>query len=135
MGSDAVGFFVEAMDADPPSPGSRRRWWSDVKRLHAEGLRAYGREWPARLAFSVRSGNQCAALLTIAIRRHAGRAAMGRSPDDLAAEMLRLPRPTGALAPPAARAHGTSEPGNSATDSLSADTEKRHDALRIRRAT
>jgi len=48
---------------------------------------------------------------------------MGRSPDDLAAEMLRLLGPQ-ADAPAAAARLAVVRTGNSSPDSLSADTEK-----------
>src|SRR3977135_1208868 len=91
MGSDAVGFFVEAMTL------TRRR--QDLAplgeraggRLHAEGLRSYAAEMAARGWHSRHDPETSArAFWTIAIGVTLEGQAMGRSPDDLAAEMLRL---------------------------------------------
>src|SRR5712664_2473471 len=124
MGSDAVGFFVEAMTL------SRRRQdlaplvERTVERLHAEGLRAYAAEmaahgWHSRLDPETSARR----FWTIAIGVTLEGQAMGRSPDDLAAEMLRLLGPQ-ADAPPAAARLTVVKTGNSAPDSLSADKEK-----------
>jgi len=88
-----------------------------VERLHAEGSAApMGRDGRARLAFSFDPGNQCAALLdrsrsAITLEGQA----MGRSPDDLAAECCAaVPQ---ADAPPAAARLTVVRTDNSATDS------------------
>src|SRR6266436_5906708 len=95
-----------------------------VERLHAEGLRVYAAEMAAH-GWHSRFDPETSArrFWTIAIGVTLEGQAMGRSPDDLAAEMLRLLGPQ-ADAPPAAARLTVVRTGNSAPDSLSADTEK-----------
>src|ERR1700675_3778141 len=91
MGSDAVGFFVEAMTR------TRRRQQlaplveRTVERLHTEGLRAYAAEmaahgWHSRLDAETSARRFWAIAIGVTLEGHA----MGRAPDHLAAEMLRL---------------------------------------------
>src|ERR1700724_4823114 len=91
MGSDAVGFFVEAMtltrrrqDLAPPVERT-------VERLHAEGLRAYAAEmaargWHSRLDPETSARRFWAIAIGVTLEGHA----MGRAPEQLATEMLRL---------------------------------------------
>jgi AcrR family transcriptional regulator len=124
MGSDAVGFFVEAMTLTRRRQDLAPLVERTVERLHAEGLRAYAAEmaahgWHSRLDPETSARR----FWTIAIGVTLEGQAMGRSPDDLAAEMLRLLGPQ-ADAPPAAARLTVVKTGNSAPDSLSADKEK-----------
>jgi AcrR family transcriptional regulator len=124
MGSDAVGFFVEAMTLTRRRQDLAPLVERTVERLHAEGLRAYAAEMAAH-GWHSRFDPETSArrFWTIAIGVTLEGQAMGRSPDDLAAEMLRLLGPQ-ADAPPAAARLTVVGTGNSAPDSLSADTEK-----------
>ena len=124
MGSDAVGFFVEAMTLTRRRQDLAPLVERTVERLHAEGLRAYAAEmaahgWHSRLDPETSARR----FWTIAIGVTLEGQAMGRSPQDLAAEMLRLLGPQ-ADAPPAAARLTVVKTGNSAPDSLSADKEK-----------
>ena len=123
MGSDAVGFFVEAMTLTRRRQDLAPLVERTVERLHAEGLRAYAAEmaahgWHSRLDPETSARR----FWTIAIGVTLEGQAMGRSPDDLAAEMLRLLGPQ-ADAPPAAARLTVVRTGNSAPESP-ADTEK-----------
>src|SRR5437763_2442692 len=88
MGSDAVGFFVEAMTL------SRRRQdlaplvERTVERLHAEGLRAYAAQMAAR-GWHSRLDPETSArrFWTIAIGVTLEGQARGRSPEELAPEL------------------------------------------------
>ena len=91
MGADAVGFFVEAMTLTRRRQDLAPLVERTVERLHAEGLRAYAAEMAAR-GWQSRLDPETSArrFWTIAIGVTLEGQAMGRSPDDLAAEMLRL---------------------------------------------
>src|SRR5712672_2402428 len=124
MGSDAVGFFVEAMTLTRRRQDLAPLVERTVERLHAEGLRAYAAEmaargWHSRLDPETSARRFWAIAIGVTIEGQA----MGRPADDLAAEMLRLLGPQ-ADAPPAAARLSIVGSGNSAPDSLSADTEK-----------
>jgi AcrR family transcriptional regulator len=121
MGSDAVGFFVEAMTLTRRRQDLAPLVERTVERLHAEGLRAYAAEmaargWHSRLDPETSARRFWAIAIGVTLEGHA----MGRSPDDLAAEMLRLIG-TQAEAPPGAAqlrivdaeksASGNSSPG------------------------
>ena len=91
MGSDAVGFFVEAMTLTRRRQDLAPLVERTVERLHAEGLRAYAGEmaargWHSRLDPETSARRFWAVAIGVTLEGHA----MGRSPDDLAAEMLRL---------------------------------------------
>ena len=91
MGSDAVGFFVEAMTLTRRRQDLAPLVERTVERLHAEGLRAYAAEmaahgWHSRLDPETSARR----FWTIAIGVTLEGQAMGRSPGDLAVEMLRL---------------------------------------------
>lgn len=103
MGADAVGFFVEAMTLTRRRQDLAPLVERTVERLHAEGLRAYAAEMAAR-GWQSRLDPETSArrFWTIAIGVTLEGQAMGRSPKDLAAEMLRLLGPQ-ADAPEAAR--------------------------------
>ncbi len=90
-GADAVGFFVEAMTLTRRRQDLAPLVERTVERLHAEGLRAYAAEMAAR-GWQSRLDPETSArrFWTIAIGVTLEGQAMGRSPDDLAAEMLRL---------------------------------------------
>ena len=124
MGSDAVGFFVEAMTLTRRRQDLAPLVERTVERLHAEGLRAYAAEMTAH-GWHSRFDPETSArrFWTIAIGVTLEGQAMGRSPQDLAAEMLRLLGPQ-ADAPAAAARLAVVRTGNSSPDSLSADTEK-----------
>jgi AcrR family transcriptional regulator len=90
-GSDAVGFFVEAMTLTRRRQDLAPLVERTVERLHAEGLRAYAAEmaargWHSRLDPETSARRFWAIAVGVTLEGHA----MGRSPDDLAAEMLRL---------------------------------------------
>jgi AcrR family transcriptional regulator len=91
MGSDAVGFFVEAMTLTRRRQDLAPLVERTVERLHSEGLRAYAAEmaargWRSRLDPDTSARRFWAIAIGVTLEGHA----MGRSPDDLAAEMLRL---------------------------------------------
>ena len=85
------GFFVEAMTLTRRRQDLAPLVERTVERLHAEGLRAYAAEMAAR-GWQSRLDPEISArrFWTIAIGVTLEGQAMGRSPDDLAAEMLRL---------------------------------------------
>lgn len=91
MGADAVGFFVEAMTLTRRRQDLAPLVERTVERLHAEGLRAYAAEMAAR-GWQSRLDPETSArrFWTIAIGVTLEGQAMGRAPEDLAAEMLRL---------------------------------------------
>jgi AcrR family transcriptional regulator len=91
MGSDAVGFFVEAMTLTRRRQDLAPLVERTVERLHTEGLRAYAAEMAAR-GWQSRLDPETSArrFWTIAIGVTLEGQAMGRAPGDLAAEMLRL---------------------------------------------
>src|SRR3981189_2460073 len=125
MGSDAVGFFVEAMTLTRRRQDLAPLVERTVERLHAEGLRAYAAEmaargWHSRLDPETSARRFWAIAIGVTLEGHA----MGRSPDELAAEMLRLLGPQ-ADAPPAAARLSVVRSGNSApADSASRSKEK-----------
>src|SRR5712672_4433625 len=124
MGADAVGFFVEAMTLTRRRQDLAPLVERTVERLHAEGLRAYAAEmaargWHSRLDPETSARRFC----TIAIGVTLEGQAMGRSPEKLVAEMLRLLGPQ-ADAPPAAARLSVVRSGNSAPDSTSRSKEK-----------
>jgi AcrR family transcriptional regulator len=91
MGSDAVGFFVEAMTLTRRRQDLAPLVERTVERLHAEGLRAYAAEmaargWRSRLDPETSSRRFWAIAIGVTLEGHA----MGRTPENLAAEMLRL---------------------------------------------
>jgi len=124
MGSDAVGFFVEAMTLTRRRQDLAPLVERTVERLHAEGLRAYAAEMAAR-GWHSRLDPETSArrFWTIAIGVTLEGQAMGRSPEELAAEMLRLLGPQ-ADAPAAAARLSVVRSGNSAPDSASRSKEK-----------
>ena len=124
MGSDAVGFFVEAMTLTRRRQDLAPLVERTVERLHAEGLRAYAGEIAAR-GWHSRLDPETSARRFWADRdrRHAEGHAMGRSSDDLAAEMLRLIG-TQADAPPEAARLRLVTTGNSPPDMSPAGKEK-----------
>ena len=118
MGADAVGFFVEAMTLTRRRQDLAPLVERTVERLHAEGLRAYAAEMAAR-GWQSRLDPETSArrFWTIAIGVTLEGQAMGRSPADLAAEMLRLLGPQADAQPEAARLRvvktGNPAPGGS----------------------
>jgi len=91
MGSDAVGLFVEAMTLTRRRQDLAPLVERTVERLHAEGLRAYAAEvasrgWQSRLDPETSARRFWAIAIGVTLEGHA----MGRSPDALTAEMLRL---------------------------------------------
>jgi len=125
MGTDAVGFFVEAMTMTRRRQDLAPLVERTVERLHAEGLRAYAAEMAARGWHSRHDPETSARTFwTIAIGVTLEGQAMGRSPDDLAAEMLRLLGPQADAPPEAARLRIIGA-GNSIPAASSAGTEKR----------
>src|SRR5947208_14012354 len=124
MGTDAVGFFVEAMTLTRRRQDLAPLVERTVERLHAEGLRACaakmaGRGWHSRLDPETGARR----FWTIAIGATLEGQAMGRSSDDLAAEMLRLLGPQADAPADAARLRIIGA-GNSAHDASSAGKEK-----------
>src|SRR5256884_7786724 len=124
MGTDAVGFFVEAMTLTRRRQDLAPLVERTVERLHAEGLRAYAAEmatrgWHSRLDPETSARR----FWTIAIGVTLEGQAMGRSPHELVAEMLRLLGPQ-ADAPAAAARLSVVRSGNSAPDSASRSKEK-----------
>src|SRR5260370_5223967 len=101
MATDAVGFFVEAMTLTRRRQDLAPLVARTVERLHAEGLRAYAAEMAVRGWHSrIDPETSARRFWTIAIGVTLEGQAMGRSPEELAAEMLRLLGPQ-ADAPPA----------------------------------
>jgi AcrR family transcriptional regulator len=91
MGSDAVGLFIEAMTLTRRRQDLAPLVERTVERLHAEGLRAYAAEmtargWHSRLDPTTSARRFWAITIGVTLEGHA----MGRSPDELVAEMLRL---------------------------------------------
>jgi AcrR family transcriptional regulator len=91
MGTDAVGFFVEAMTLTRRRQDLAPLIERTVERLHAEGLRAYATEmaargWQSRLDPETSARRFWAIAIGVTLEGQA----MGRSPEELAAEMLRL---------------------------------------------
>ena len=91
MGSDAVGFFVEAMTLTRRRQDLAPLVERTVERLHAEGLRAYAAEiaargWHSRLDADTSARRFWAVAIGVTLQGHA----IGRSPADLATEMMRL---------------------------------------------
>jgi AcrR family transcriptional regulator len=121
MGSDAVGFFVEAMTLTRRRQDLAPLVERTVERLHAEGLRAYAAEMAAR-GWQSRLDPETSArrFWTITIGVTLEGQAMGRSPGDLAAEMLRLLGPQADAPDVTARlrivSSAKSAPGSSSTD-------------------
>ena len=90
-GTDAVGFFVEAMTLTRRRQDLAPLIERTVERLHAEGLRAYAAEmaargWQSRLDPETSARRFWAIAIGVTLEGQA----MGRSADQLAAEMLRL---------------------------------------------
>src|SRR5947209_10732629 len=124
MATDAVGFFVEAMTLTRRRQDLSPLVERTVERLHAEGLRAYAAEiatrgWQSRLDPETSARRFWAIAIGVSLEGQA----MGRSPDALAAEMLRLLGPQ-ADAPAAAARLSVVGSGNSAPDSASRSKEK-----------
>jgi AcrR family transcriptional regulator len=116
-GSDAVGFFVEAMTLTRRRQDLAPLVERTVERLHAEGLRAYAAEmaargWHSRLDPETSARRFWAIAIGVTLEGHA----MGRRPGDLAAEMLRLIGQQ-ADAPPASVKLTVVGGGNSSLDS------------------
>jgi AcrR family transcriptional regulator len=91
MGTDAVGFFVEAMTLTRRRQDLAPLIERTVERLHAEGLRAYAAEmaargWQSRLDPETSARRFWAIAIGVTLEGQA----MGRSPEQLTAEMLRL---------------------------------------------
>ena len=91
MGSDSLGFFIEAMNLTRRRQDLAPLVERTIEKLHAEGLRAYAAQMTARgwrsLADPATSARRFWALaIGVTIEGHA----MGRAPDALAAEMMRL---------------------------------------------
>jgi AcrR family transcriptional regulator len=91
MGTDAVGFFVEAMTLPRRRQDLAPLIERTVERLHAEGLRAYAAEmaargWQSRLDPETSARRFWAIAIGVTLEGQA----MGRSPEQLTAEMLRL---------------------------------------------
>ena len=124
MGSDAVGFFVEAMTLTRRRQDLAPLVERTVERLHAEGLRAYAAEVTAR-GWQSRLDPETSArrFWTITIGVTLEGQAMGRSSGDLAAEMLRLLGPQADAPPETARLRIVSS-AKSAPGSSSAGKEK-----------
>ena len=116
--------FVEAMTLTRRRQDLAPLVERTVERLHAEGLRAYAAEMAAR-GWHSRLDPETSArrFWTIAIGVTLEGQAMGRSPEELAAEMLRLLGPQ-ADAPAAAARLSVVRSGNSAPDSASRSKEK-----------
>jgi AcrR family transcriptional regulator len=121
MESDAVGFFVEAMTLTRRRGDLAPLVERTVERLHAEGLRAYAAEMAAR-GWQSRLDPETSArrfwTLTIGVTLEGQ--AMGRSPGDLTAEMLRLLGPQADAPAESARlrivGNEKSAPGSSSAD-------------------
>jgi AcrR family transcriptional regulator len=118
MGSDAVGFFVEAMTLTRRRQDLAPLVERTIERLHAEGLRAYAAEiaargWHSRLDPDTSARRFWTIAIGVTIEGHA----MGRSAADLAAEMLHLLGPQADAPADAARLRivgaKNSVPGNS----------------------
>jgi hypothetical protein len=91
MGSDSLGFFIEAMNLTRRRQDLAPLVERTIGRLHAEGLRAYAaqmtaRGWRSRLDPATSARRFWALAIGVTLE---GRA-MGRAPDALAAEMMRL---------------------------------------------
>src|SRR6187402_1205882 len=116
--SDSVAFFAEAMTLTRRRQDLAPLVERTVERLHAEGLRAYAAEMAAR-GWQSRLDPETSArrFWTIAIGVTLEGQAMGRSPADLAAEMLRLLGPQADTQPETTRLRvvrtGNSAPGDS----------------------
>ena len=122
--TDSVAFFAEALTLTRRRQDLAPLVERTVERLHAEGLRAYAAEMAAR-GWHSRLDPETSArrFWTIAIGVTLEGQAMGRSPEELAAEMLRLLGPQ-ADAPAAAARLSVVRSGNSAPDSASRSKEK-----------
>lgn len=104
MRTDAVGFFVEAMTLTRRRQDLAPLVERTVERLHSEGLRAYAAEmiargWHSRLDPETSARRFWAITIGVTIEGHA----MGRSAEDLVAEMLRLLGPQADVAADGAR--------------------------------
>jgi len=119
MRTDAVGFFVEAMTLTRRRQDLAPLVERTVERLHSEGLRAYAAEmiargWHSRLDPETSARRFWAITIGVTIEGHA----MGRSAEDLVAEMLRLLGPQADVAADVAvdgarlRLVGPADPGN-----------------------
>jgi AcrR family transcriptional regulator len=91
MGTDAVGFFVEALTLTRRRQDLAPLIERTVERLHAEGLRAYAAEmaargWQSRLDPETSARRFWAIAIGVTLEGQA----MGRSAEQLSAEMLRL---------------------------------------------
>jgi AcrR family transcriptional regulator len=91
MGSDAVGFFVEAMTLTRRRQDLAPLVERTIERLHTEGLRAHAdkmaaRGWQSRLDPETSARHFWTIAIGITLEGHA----MGRLPEDLTAEMLHL---------------------------------------------
>jgi AcrR family transcriptional regulator len=91
MGTDAVAFFVEAMTLTRRRQDLAPLVERTVERLHAEGLRAYAAEmasrgWQSRLDPATSARRFWAIAIGVTIEGQS----MGRSSEQLTAEMLRL---------------------------------------------
>src|ERR1700736_5444852 len=90
-GSDGVRLFIEAMTLTRRRQDLAPLVERTVERLHAEGLRAYAAEvaargWHSRLDPGTRARRFWTIAIGVTLEGHA----MGRAPEQLAAEMLRL---------------------------------------------
>ena len=91
MGADALGFFIEALTLTRRRQDLAPLIERTIKRLHAEGVRAYAGQmqahgWRSRAEPAISARGFWATALGVALE---GRAT-GRSDKELAAEMLRL---------------------------------------------
>jgi len=124
MGVDGRCSLVEADDADPAVARDQRHCVDEKPNGCTPKAVAYAAEMTrtAGIRGSIRKPVRGASGLSRSASRWKGRP-MGRSPDDLAAEMLRLLGPQADAPPAASAAHGRQN-GSSAPDSLSAGKEK-----------
>jgi AcrR family transcriptional regulator len=122
MGTDAVGFFVEAMTLTRRRQDLAPLIERTVERLHTEGLRAYAAEvaargWQSRLDPETSARRFWAIAIGVTLEGQA----MGRSPEQLTTEMLRL---LGTQADAPADAARLRIVGASASDTPASNTEK-----------
>ena len=91
MGSDALGFFIEAMNLTRRRQDLAPLVERTIEKLHAEGLRAYAAEmaargWRSRFDPATSARRFWAIAIGVTLEGHA----MGRPPDALVDEMMRL---------------------------------------------
>jgi AcrR family transcriptional regulator len=91
MGSDSLGFFIEAMNLTRRRQDLAPLVERTIEKLHAEGLRAYASEmaargWRSRLDPATSARRFWAIAIGVTLEGHA----MGRAPEALVDEMMRL---------------------------------------------